>query len=144
MLFTWCAFCWDQPGHDGVHTRRSGCLLTSRPPNQCTQVSKVCGCLTATYIGGSANLAEVAWDTALAKDGQGMLACLAAADVVLMCFYFASLMLVPWQERSGKGINRTPVFFGHWLIQCCWFMTGCWEEAIWSQGYPMLSFKGGA
>eukprot|EP00438_Fugacium_kawagutii_P031403 Skav205753 [mRNA] locus=scaffold1714:7227:8681:- [translate_table: standard] len=58
-------------------------------------VSKVCGCLTATYIGGSANLAEVAWDTALAKDAQGMLACLAAADVVLMCFYFAALMLVP-------------------------------------------------
>jgi uncharacterized membrane protein len=59
------------------------------------QVSKVCGCLTATYIGGSANLAEVAFDSGLAKEGGGILACLAAADVLLMCFYFAGLVLVP-------------------------------------------------
>ena len=57
--------------------------------------SKVCGCLTATYIGGSANLAEVAFDSGLAKEGGGILACLAAADVLLMCFYFAGLVLVP-------------------------------------------------
>ena len=58
------------------------------------QVSRVCGCLTATYIGGSANLAEVALDSGLSNEG-GILACLAAADVLLMCFYFAGLKLVP-------------------------------------------------
>lgn len=65
-------------------------------------VSKVCGCLVATYIGGSANLAEVAWETGLAKDAQGFLGCLAAADVLLMCFYFAGLMLAAKFSRVGR------------------------------------------
>ena len=70
--------------------------MTCRPASTLPgQVSKVCGCLTATYIGGSANLAEVALDSGLAQEGGGILACLAAADVLLMCFYFAGLMLVP-------------------------------------------------
>eukprot|EP00435_Cladocopium_sp_Y103_P011170 s1477_g2.t3 len=80
-------------------------------------VSKVCGCLTATYIGGSANLAEVAFDSGLAKEGAGILACLAAADVLLMCFYFAGLMLVAnayklSKQRATAKDNQTAHFPG--------------------------------
>lgn len=76
-------------------------------------VSKVCGCLTATYIGGSANLAEVAFDSGLAKEGGGILACLAAADVLLMCFYFAGLVLVAnayklGKQRATSKVSRAP------------------------------------
>lgn len=65
-------------------------------------VSRVCGCLTATYIGGSANLAEVALDSGLSNFSGGILACLAAADVLLMCFYFAGLKLVANAYKLGK------------------------------------------
>ena len=68
-------------------------------------VTKVCGCLVATYIGGSANLAEVAWDSGLAKDSQGLMACLAAADVLLMCFYFAGLTLIARWSSIGKDLT---------------------------------------
>lgn len=78
------------------------------------QVSKVCGCLTATYIGGSANLAEVAWETGLAKNSQGILGCLAAADVLLMCFYFAALTLVPcraWFIKHSFNLFLWIIFY---------------------------------
>eukprot|EP00434_Breviolum_minutum_P039991 symbB.v1.2.035529.t2/scaffold4806.1/size34549/3 len=82
-------------------------LQPSWLPLPLSSVSKVCGCLTATYIGGSANLAEVAWETGLAKNSQGILGCLAAADVLLMCFYFAALTLVAKAYGVGQSTSTT-------------------------------------
>ncbi|CAJ1437181.1 unnamed protein product, partial [Effrenium voratum] len=74
--------------------------------------AKICGALAATYIGGSANLAEVAWSSGLAQD-QRLLGCLAAADVVLMGIYFAGLTMVanwaaPAQSPTPASVDTAP------------------------------------
>eukprot|EP00434_Breviolum_minutum_P039990 symbB.v1.2.035529.t1/scaffold4806.1/size34549/3 len=52
-------------------------------------------------------LSSVAWETGLAKNSQGILGCLAAADVLLMCFYFAALTLVAKAYGVGQSTSTT-------------------------------------
>ena len=76
--------------------------LTSLAQLPLSTAAQCCGCLTATYIGGSVNLLEVAKGTGLLIDGAGsgaafgksVLGALAAAEVALMGVYFALLLVV--------------------------------------------------